>query len=327
MLSTGKLLNLCFTKDYRRERSDSFHSRRGGISTFAPQEWVFPDEPNVTPLKQAMMGLGNGDKNWLRLMKRVAVLLEILKKHNFVMQVFGQDAYELAFTPMLLEEWQVHSEKWEAAKNSRPFSRILNTKKGWMVVGLRLEDGQGKNDLQHKTHDPLVCTHPEKVMTMRGGQKEKDHHWICRQCCARWSRRSLEYYKKAYNTEPDHKNLVTFGKYCGFTYQRAYEDQQFVRYAVNMVEMEDYPPPFMNLFVRYCKLRQKQGGTPSSSDGWFNGSQVNTSNRKSGKTKPPPKAKPTAKPKVIHSIHSSPAQSDAEMVMGTPRYVSTGDEF
>ena len=321
MLSIGKLLSLCFTKDYRREHSASAgakHQAQGDTS--ATQEWVFAEEENAVPLQQGFKKLKTFQKNWFRLMKKVAVYLELLKKHNYAMQVLGQSAYEGIFTPMLLEDWQVHSDKWQAEKNRRPFTRLINTKKGWMVVADRLEDGQGKQDLSRKTQDPSMCTHPEDSMMMRGAKLEKDNHWLCKDCCARWSRRPLANYRMAYSTEPDHKNLVTFGKYTGMTYQKAYEDQQFVQFAIDRVEMEDYPPPYIHLFVRYCKLRRGQGGCSASSDVWRNGSQTTSTDRARAKPKAP-KAKPTAKPKESHSIHSSPTHSDVEMVSGVTHYI------
>ena len=144
---------------------------------------------------------------------------------------------------------------------------------------------------------------------------------FCRYCCSRWSRRPLANYHKAYSTEPDHKNLVTFGKYTGLTYQKAYEDPKFVQSAIDRAEMEDYPPPYIHTFVRYCKLRKGSGGCSASSDVgcavWHNGTPTTSTNR----TKTKPKAKPTAKPKESHSIHSSPTHSDVEMVSGVTHYV------
>ena len=151
-------------------------------------------------------------------------MLELLKKQNFVMMIMGEQAYQHIFTPMLLEEWQTHHDKWTKSKNKRLFTRVILTKQGLMVVGNRLQDGQGAGDKKSKIKDPTMCLHPEGSMQMRGAKEAKDYHWICKDCMARWDRQPLSDFPKAYTTEPDHKNLVTFGKLTGVTFQEAYKD-------------------------------------------------------------------------------------------------------
>ena len=148
-------------------------------------------------------------------------------------------------------------------------------------------------------------------MQMRGAKEPSHYHWICQNCLARWSRRPLTDYPKAYTSEPDHKNLITFGGLTGLTYQEAYKDEGFVRYAKDKSEQEEYLPPGIATFVRYCKIRVGSAGSCASTSTWQNGSSTRSST--STRTKTKPKAKPSTRPREIHSIHSSPTQSDVDM--------------
>ena len=148
-------------------------------------------------------------------------------------------------------------------------------------------------------------------MKMRGAKEAKAYHWICQHCLARWSRQPLADYEKAYQTEPDHKNLITFGKYTGFTFWAAFKDKKFVRYAKDKHEQEEYLPPGVANFVRYIKMCESITGGCASSSPWQHVSSPHSASRPKAKTKP--KAKPMTRPRESHSIHSSPAQSDVDM--------------
>ena len=105
-------------------------------------------------------------------MTRVAVILELLKKHKFVMTIFEEETYENIFTPVLMDDWEEQRKAWKASRTKRPFTRVIYTKQGAMTVGVLLEGGKGKEDLKNKSKDPAMCLHPDKYMVMRGGKDQ-----------------------------------------------------------------------------------------------------------------------------------------------------------
>ena len=193
-------------------------------------------------------------RKWAHLLKRVALMIRTYELHVKTYTLLGAIAYEATFSPVLLPDWEARQEIMRSKEQvERPFTRIIPTKQGTMVVGRRLPNGKGPQDLANRKTDPAICQHPFSRMQMRGGRGKAASHWICQDCCARWERHPIEEYQ-CWTGEPSHLDLVTFGTLCGFTYKEAYKNSAFCQYARDTKEYGHPMDPGCVRFVDYCNM-------------------------------------------------------------------------
>jgi len=218
---------------------------------------VYQPEQDAIQLRDFLV---RTQKKWVHLLKRVAFMIRTYELHIKTYVLLGASAYEATFSPVLLPDWEARQESLRSKEQSeRPFSRILPTKQGEMVVGRRLPNGKGPQDLATRKTDPAICQHPYHRMQMRGGRGKTAHHWICQDCCARWERHRLTDYQ-SWTGEPDHMDLVTFGTLCGFYFKDAYKNSAFCQYARDTKEYGQPVDKGCLRFVDYCNLMDAGAG-------------------------------------------------------------------
>ena len=220
-------------------------------TTTTPVDLYNPEQDAI----QLQDYLPRTQKKWKHLMKRVAFMLSNYQLHLKTFLLLGKTAYEATFSPILLPDWEQRRESWQNKEQmGRPFSRVIPTKNGEIVVGRRLTNGKGPQDLSARTADPAICQHPQHKMQMRGGRGKTASHWICQDCCARWERQPLEDYQRHWAEEPNHLDLVTFGTLCGLQFKEAYKNSAFCQYARDTKEYGHPVDKGCVRFVDYCNL-------------------------------------------------------------------------
>ena len=154
-------------------------------------------------------------------------------------------------------------EKIDVDGNTEDLPRKEYKKKPWRmlefqgekyVVGKELNKATGAKDMKKHTHDPAICQHPSDQMFGRGGRGGQIW-WTCTGCGNRWERVPLSKFE---TTSPSSdKDLLTFGKYLGKSYDYVYlNDPQYCGWVLMTAESGDSPSPQLIKFAKYLATRE-----------------------------------------------------------------------
>ena len=138
-------------------------------------------------------------------------------------------------------------------ENKRKPWRILEFHGEKYVVGKELKEAKGAKDVKKHTHDPMTCQHPSDKMSGRGGRA--DHKWwSCQACGTRWERIPLSKFETT--SQPSCKDLLTFGKHAGKTYDFVYLNH--INYCEWILKAESGDDACAQLvkFARYLATRE-----------------------------------------------------------------------
>ena len=195
------------------------------------------------------------EKAWQRFRILLTMFLRFTQQKNFLLSILPAELINPTEDEDDFEKIDVGDArpKPKEKKKNKPF-RILPFKGESFVVGDRLIAGKGAKDLKKHTHDPIVCQHPSAQMFARGGKDEKKW-WTCTACGGRWDRVPLAYYELT--SAPKCRDILTFGKHAGQTYDYAYlNDMAYCQWIMMTMESGDSSCQQLKKFARYLATRE-----------------------------------------------------------------------
>ena len=193
---------------------------------------------------------------WRRLVILLWKFLQYTQIKNFLMMVLPQET----INPQEeedddFEKIEVEADFPKQKRSNKPW-RILSFNGTEYVVGKELKESQGVKDTQKRTHDPIICQHPSGKMQARGGRNDL-RWWCCQACGTRWDRIPLSKYEPTQTTQSSGKDLVTFGKHAGKTYDQVLQSYPgYCEWVMKTAEEGDDVGVQLIKFARYLATRE-----------------------------------------------------------------------
>ena len=194
---------------------------------------------------------------WKRLFLLADAFLRFSQMKNYLITQMGEETINPreASDSEDFEKIYVNPDKSSSSSSKTNQAwRVLTIKEDQYVVGKELKQGKGEQDKKKTTHDPLICQHPSDKMLGRGGRANK--WWYCQACGTRWERIPLSSYE-ATNDFQTGKDLVTFGRHVGMSYNTVWAKfPAYCDWVLRTVESGDDPSQQLKKFARYIASRE-----------------------------------------------------------------------
>jgi len=192
---------------------------------------------------------------WRRLVILLRTFLQYTQAKNFLMTMIPMDTMNPQEDDDEFEKIDVEGDADQPKQAKEKPWRILRFHDEEYVVGKQLREAQGAKDKQKHTHDRILCQHPSEKMLGRGGRNDQKW-WCCQACGARWDRILLSKYEPT-TSQPSGKDLVTFGKHAGKTYDNVFlNNPGYCDWIMKTAEEGDDAGVQLIKFARYLATRE-----------------------------------------------------------------------
>ena len=190
---------------------------------------------------------------WRRLVILLRTFLQFIQVKNFLITMMPMETVNPTEDDDEFEKIDVDMDQPKKEKKSKPW-RILEFHGEKYVVGKELKEAKGPKDVKKHTHDPMICQHPSDKMLGRGGRADQKW-WSCQACGTRWERIPLSKFETT--SQPSCKDLLTFGKHAGKTYDFVYLNHiNYCEWILRTVESGDDAGLQLFKFARYLATRE-----------------------------------------------------------------------
>ena len=176
---------------------------------------------------------------WKSLVIKLGLVIQYLMHQTKVQQLLGLPVFNALFNVQVPH----------MSISTPPLTKFRFLK--GQVVGKQLPPGEGAKDKKKAHMDPAMCTHPETSMMPRGNRLNK--WWTCEKCLSRWQRLTQVEVTNV-GEEVHHQDLMTFGMYCGDTYQSvAMNHHDYCTWAMKTIAEDPRPSGGLRRFVNYLE--------------------------------------------------------------------------
>jgi hypothetical protein len=190
---------------------------------------------------------------WRRLVILLRTFLQFIQVKNFLITMMPMETVNPTEDDDEFEKIDVDMDQPKKEKKSKPW-RILEFHGEKYVVGKELKEAKGAKDVKKHTHDPMICQHPSDKMSGRGGRADQKW-WSCQACGTRWERIPLSKFETT--SQPSCKDLLTFGKHAGKTYDFVYLNHiNDCEWILKTAESGDDACAQLVKFARYLATRE-----------------------------------------------------------------------
>ena len=194
---------------------------------------------------------------WRRMVILMRTFLQFIQAKNFLICLMPMETVNPTEDDDDFEKIDVEgdpSDQPKSKENKRKPWRILEFHGEKYVVGKQLEKAKGAKDMKKHTHDPMMCQHPSEKMSGRGGRGDLKW-WICQACGTRWERVPLSKFETT--AQPSCKDLLTFGRHAGKTYDFVYRNHiNYCEWILKTAESGDDACDQLIKFARYLATRE-----------------------------------------------------------------------
>ena len=194
---------------------------------------------------------------WRRMVILMRTFLQFIQAKNFLICLMPMETVNPTEDDDEFEKIDVEgdpSDQPKSKENKRKPWRILEFHGEKYVVGKQLEKAKGAKDMKKHTHDPMICQHPSDKMSGRGGRGDLKW-WICQACGTRWERVPLSKFETT--AQPNCKDLLTFGRHAGKTYDFVYLNHiNYCEWILKTAESGDDACDQLIKFARYLATRE-----------------------------------------------------------------------